>query len=173
MLVNPAKHLNVKVADGQAFVDWLVSAEGQGTPNTTSTDSNCAIEMLRPPGSEPVASVGGSSPNVWPRVDQPASRKAVVLTLTLSRISIRPRPRARARSPLLVSSAISWPRFPDLLNGEDSPSGARSAAAIEKSPFTDRRTSVHRRARRFRTRDRRSSQERKAPLAFASLSAKI
>jgi tungstate transport system substrate-binding protein len=31
MLVNPAKHLNVKVADGQAFVDWLVSAEGQGT----------------------------------------------------------------------------------------------------------------------------------------------
>jgi tungstate transport system substrate-binding protein len=31
MLVNPAKHPNVKVADGQAFVDWLISAEGQGT----------------------------------------------------------------------------------------------------------------------------------------------
>jgi tungstate transport system substrate-binding protein len=31
MLINPAKHPNVKVADGQAFVDWLVSAEGQGT----------------------------------------------------------------------------------------------------------------------------------------------
>jgi len=29
MLVNPAKHPNVKVTDGQAFVDWLVSAEGQ------------------------------------------------------------------------------------------------------------------------------------------------
>ncbi len=31
MLVNPAKNPNVKVADGQAFVDWLVSPEGQST----------------------------------------------------------------------------------------------------------------------------------------------
>jgi tungstate transport system substrate-binding protein len=31
MLVNPAKHPNVKVSDGQAFVDWLLSAEGQNT----------------------------------------------------------------------------------------------------------------------------------------------
>jgi ABC-type tungstate transport system permease subunit len=31
MLVNPAKHPNVKVSDGQAFVDWLVSREGQST----------------------------------------------------------------------------------------------------------------------------------------------
>jgi len=30
-LVNPAKHPNVKVADGQAFVDWLISADGQNT----------------------------------------------------------------------------------------------------------------------------------------------
>jgi tungstate transport system substrate-binding protein len=29
MLVNPAKHSHVKAADGQAFIDWLVSAEGQ------------------------------------------------------------------------------------------------------------------------------------------------
>jgi tungstate transport system substrate-binding protein len=29
MLVNPAKHPNVKVTDGQAFVDWLISADGQ------------------------------------------------------------------------------------------------------------------------------------------------
>lgn len=29
MLVNPAKHPNVKVAEGQAFIDWLVSPEGQ------------------------------------------------------------------------------------------------------------------------------------------------
>jgi tungstate transport system substrate-binding protein len=29
MLVNPDKHPSVKRADGQAFVDWLVSAEGQ------------------------------------------------------------------------------------------------------------------------------------------------
>ncbi len=29
MLVNPAKHPNVKAAPGQAFIDWLVSAEGQ------------------------------------------------------------------------------------------------------------------------------------------------
>jgi tungstate transport system substrate-binding protein len=31
MLVNPAKHPNVKVAEGQAFVDWLISADGQNT----------------------------------------------------------------------------------------------------------------------------------------------
>jgi tungstate transport system substrate-binding protein len=29
MLVNPAKHPHVKTADGQAFIDWLVSSEGQ------------------------------------------------------------------------------------------------------------------------------------------------
>ena len=31
MLVNPAKHASVKAKDGQAFVDWLVSADGQKT----------------------------------------------------------------------------------------------------------------------------------------------
>jgi tungstate transport system substrate-binding protein len=31
MLVNPVKHPSVKVADGQAFVDWLISREGQNT----------------------------------------------------------------------------------------------------------------------------------------------
>jgi tungstate transport system substrate-binding protein len=29
MLVNPAKHPNVKVQDGQAFIDWLISPKGQ------------------------------------------------------------------------------------------------------------------------------------------------
>jgi tungstate transport system substrate-binding protein len=29
MLVNPARHAHVKAAEGQAFVDWLVSPEGQ------------------------------------------------------------------------------------------------------------------------------------------------
>jgi len=29
MLVNPAKHPNVKKEMGQAFIDWLVSPEGQ------------------------------------------------------------------------------------------------------------------------------------------------
>ena len=29
MLVNPARHPNVKQAMGQAFIDWLVSAQGQ------------------------------------------------------------------------------------------------------------------------------------------------
>ncbi len=29
ILVNPAKHAHVKKADGQAFIDWLVSPEGQ------------------------------------------------------------------------------------------------------------------------------------------------
>jgi tungstate transport system substrate-binding protein len=31
MLVNPAKHPNVKVQDGQAFIDWLISPKGQET----------------------------------------------------------------------------------------------------------------------------------------------
>ena len=31
MLVNPAKHPAVKAAEGQAFIDWLVSPEGQKT----------------------------------------------------------------------------------------------------------------------------------------------
>jgi tungstate transport system substrate-binding protein len=31
MLANPAKHPSVKAADGQAFVDWLISPEGQAT----------------------------------------------------------------------------------------------------------------------------------------------
>jgi tungstate transport system substrate-binding protein len=29
MLVNPAKHSNVKAQDGQAFIDWLISPKGQ------------------------------------------------------------------------------------------------------------------------------------------------
>jgi tungstate transport system substrate-binding protein len=29
MLVNPERHRNVKRAEGQAFIDWLVSSEGQ------------------------------------------------------------------------------------------------------------------------------------------------
>jgi len=31
MLVNPARHSNVKVKEGQAFIDWLVSPAGQKT----------------------------------------------------------------------------------------------------------------------------------------------
>ena len=31
MLVNPAKHPQVKVAEGQKFVDWVTSAAGQAT----------------------------------------------------------------------------------------------------------------------------------------------
>ena len=29
ILVNPKKHANVKAAEGQAFVDWLIGPEGQ------------------------------------------------------------------------------------------------------------------------------------------------
>jgi tungstate transport system substrate-binding protein len=29
MLVNPAKHPNVQKQAGQAFIDWLISSEGQ------------------------------------------------------------------------------------------------------------------------------------------------
>jgi tungstate transport system substrate-binding protein len=31
MLVNPAKHPDVKARDGQAFIDWLISPAGQKT----------------------------------------------------------------------------------------------------------------------------------------------
>ena len=31
MLVNPARHANVKMKEGQAFIDWLVSSAGQKT----------------------------------------------------------------------------------------------------------------------------------------------
>ena len=31
MLVNPAKHPHVKAAAGQAFIDWLISSDGQTT----------------------------------------------------------------------------------------------------------------------------------------------
>jgi tungstate transport system substrate-binding protein len=31
MLVNPARHPTVKVKEGQAFIDWLISDEGQHT----------------------------------------------------------------------------------------------------------------------------------------------
>lgn len=34
MLVNPAKHPAVNVADGKKFIDWLVSAKGQQTINS-------------------------------------------------------------------------------------------------------------------------------------------
>ena len=33
MLVNPAKHPHVKAADGQAFIDWLISPQGQSAIN--------------------------------------------------------------------------------------------------------------------------------------------
>jgi tungstate transport system substrate-binding protein len=29
ILVNPAKHPNVKAKEGQAFIDWLIGSEGQ------------------------------------------------------------------------------------------------------------------------------------------------
>jgi len=31
MLVNPDKHPTVKAKEGQAFIDWLVSPEGQAS----------------------------------------------------------------------------------------------------------------------------------------------
>jgi tungstate transport system substrate-binding protein len=31
MLVNPAKYPQVKSADGEAFIDWLISPQGQTT----------------------------------------------------------------------------------------------------------------------------------------------
>ena len=48
MLINPAKHSHIKAAEGQAFVDWLVSPEGQKlSPNTKSRASNCSFRTPR------------------------------------------------------------------------------------------------------------------------------
>ncbi len=33
ILVNPARHPHVKAKDGQAFIDWLVGADGQAAIN--------------------------------------------------------------------------------------------------------------------------------------------
>ena len=33
ILVNPEKHPHVKRADGQAFIDWMLSADGQSLIN--------------------------------------------------------------------------------------------------------------------------------------------
>jgi tungstate transport system substrate-binding protein len=38
ILVNPAKHAHVKRADGQAFIDWLVSPEGQKAIDSYTID---------------------------------------------------------------------------------------------------------------------------------------
>jgi tungstate transport system substrate-binding protein len=40
MLVNPAKHTHVKTALGQAFIDWLISPEGQNAINAYMINGN-------------------------------------------------------------------------------------------------------------------------------------
>jgi tungstate transport system substrate-binding protein len=49
MLVNPAKHPHVKASDGQQFIDWLVSAEGQ----KTIADYRIGTEPLFFPNAKP------------------------------------------------------------------------------------------------------------------------
>lgn len=59
MLVSPAKHPHVKVADGQKFIDWLVSAAGQkASQRTALAASSCSFltpagSRLRGKGSQP------------------------------------------------------------------------------------------------------------------------
>ena len=38
MLVNPAKHAHVKKELGQQFIDWVISAEGQGAIRSYQID---------------------------------------------------------------------------------------------------------------------------------------
>jgi tungstate transport system substrate-binding protein len=51
MLVNPAKHPTVKVKQGQAFIDWLISSEGQNT----IADYKVGGEQLFFPDADPKA----------------------------------------------------------------------------------------------------------------------
>jgi tungstate transport system substrate-binding protein len=50
ILVNPAKHPHVKAADGQAFIDWLIGAEGQ----QAIADYNVGGEQLFLPAAIPL-----------------------------------------------------------------------------------------------------------------------
>jgi tungstate transport system substrate-binding protein len=52
MLVNPAKFPNVKAADGQAFIDWLVSPEGQTAISGYKLDGQ---QLFFPNASDPNA----------------------------------------------------------------------------------------------------------------------
>jgi len=38
ILVNPERHEHVKAEEGQAFIDWLVSEEGQGAIGSYQLD---------------------------------------------------------------------------------------------------------------------------------------
>ena len=47
ILVNPARHPNVKAKEGQAFIDWLVSPEGQAPSQATrSMGSSSSFRTL-------------------------------------------------------------------------------------------------------------------------------
>jgi tungstate transport system substrate-binding protein len=50
MLVNPSRHAHVKAADGRAFIDWLISAEGRA-----------AINGFRINGEQLFFAIGGAS----------------------------------------------------------------------------------------------------------------
>jgi tungstate transport system substrate-binding protein len=52
MLVNPAKYPHVKAKDGQTFIDWLVSAEGQATLAGYKIDSQ---QLFFPNATDPNA----------------------------------------------------------------------------------------------------------------------
>jgi tungstate transport system substrate-binding protein len=52
MLVNPDKHPSVKRADGQAFIDWLVSPEGQAAIAGYNIDGE---QLFFPNANEPGA----------------------------------------------------------------------------------------------------------------------
>ena len=51
MLVNPARHPGVKVREGQVFIDWLISSEGQ----QTVADYKVGGEQLFFPDADPKA----------------------------------------------------------------------------------------------------------------------
>jgi tungstate transport system substrate-binding protein len=49
ILVNPAKHPSVKKAEGQAFIDWVISPEGQNAIAglQRSAVSSCSFRMRK------------------------------------------------------------------------------------------------------------------------------
>ena len=52
MLVNPAKHPNVKKELGQQFIDWLISPEGQKTISDYKIDGQ---QLFYPNANDPSA----------------------------------------------------------------------------------------------------------------------
>ena len=74
ILVNPAKHPKVKKAEGQAFVDWVLSARGAGRDQVVPDQRRAAVlPQCRPDGLNAGPTVSRSA---WSAPSTPRSSSA-------------------------------------------------------------------------------------------------